>query len=133
MVSRKGMGRDSKKTVDLVVVLLFGGLLVAGIALWTLAFRGPAKTAQTETSLVAQSPSIKLSWDKSPSTAVTGYRILYGPRSKVYTDSMTVGNESAAVLTPLKKGTKYYIVAVAIDDKGNQSPPSNEIEVITSD
>ena len=94
MVSRKGMGRDSKKTVDLVVVLLFGGLLVAGIALWTLA---------------------------------------YGPRSKVYTDSMTVGNESAAVLTPLKKGTKYYIVAVAIDDKGNQSPPSNEIEVITSD
>jgi len=133
MVSRKGMGRDSKKTVDLVIVLLFGGLLVAGIALWTLAFRDPAKTAETEPAPVAQSASIKLLWDKSPSAAVTGYRILYGPRSKVYTDSMTVGNESAAVLTPLKKGTKYYIVAVAIDDKGNQSPPSNEIEVITSD
>ena len=132
-MSRKVKGRDSKKIVDLVVVLFFGGLLVAGIALWSLAFRGPAKTTETEPSRVAQSASIKLSWDKSPSAAVRGYRILYGPYSKVYTDSMTVGNESAAVLINLKKGTKYYIVAIAIDDKGNQSLPSNEIEVVTSD
>ena len=129
----KVKGRDSKKVVDLVVVLFLGGLLFAGIALWTLAFRGPAKTVAIETSPVTQSASIKLSWDKSPSAAVTGYRILYGPQSKVYIDSMTVGNESTALLVNLKKKTKYYIVAVAIDVKGNQSPPSNEIEVVTSD
>ena len=132
-MSSKVKGRDSKKVVDLVVVLFFGGLLFAGIALWTLAFRGPGKTVAIETSPVAQSASIKLSWDKSPSAAVTGYRILYGPQSKVYIDSMPVGNESTALLRNLKKKTKYYIVAVAVDAKGNQSPPSNEIEVVTSD
>jgi hypothetical protein len=132
-VSSKVKGRDSKKVVDLVVVLFFCGLLFAGIALWSLAFRGPAKTVATQISAVPQTASIKLSWDKSPSAAVTGYRILYGPYSKVYTDSMTVGNESTAVLINLKGKTKYYITAIAIDDKGNQSPPSNEIEVVTSD
>jgi hypothetical protein len=132
-VSSKVKGRDSKKVVDLVVVLFFGGLLIAGIALWALALRGPAKTVAIETTPLAQSASIKLSWDKSPSAAVTGYRILYGPQSKVYIDSMTVGNESTALLVNLKKKTKYYIVAVAIDANGNQSPPSNEIEVITSE
>jgi hypothetical protein len=56
---------------------------------------------------------------------------MFGPQPRVYTNVMDVGNEGTATLTNLKKGTRYYIVTLAVDAQGNQSAPSNEIEVVT--
>jgi hypothetical protein len=61
---------------------------------------------------------------------VTGYRILYGTQPGLYTSSMSVGNQTAATLTGLERGTKYYVVTIAVDAQGNQSRPSNEIEIV---
>ena len=41
---------------------------------------------------------------------------------------MSVGNQTTATLTGLERGTKYYVVTIAVDAQGNQSRPSNEIE-----
>jgi hypothetical protein len=43
-----------------------------------------------------------------------------------------VGNQTTATLTDLEIGTKYYIVAVAVDAHGGTSDPSNEIEVVVA-
>lgn len=75
--------------------------------------------------------SIRLAWDRSPDSGVTGYRILWGTRPGYYSDSLPVGNQTTATLTGLQSGTRYYIVAVAVDASGNQSLPSNELEVTT--
>ena len=56
---------------------------------------------------------------------------MIGARPGDYTDTVNVGNEGTVTLTNLKKGTRYYIVAVALDAEGNKSAPSNEIEVVT--
>jgi hypothetical protein len=42
-----------------------------------------------------------------------------------------VGDQTTATLTGLQSGTRYYIVAVAVDASGRESPPSNELEVVT--
>jgi hypothetical protein len=75
--------------------------------------------------------SIRLAWDRSPEPSVTGYRILFGTGSGQYFGSLDVGYQTAATLGGLESGTRYYIVAVAVDASGNQSPPSNELEVMT--
>ena len=61
---------------------------------------------------------------------MTGYRILFGTQPGLYSGSMSVGNQTTATLTGLERGTKYYVVTIAVDAQGNQSRPSNEIEVV---
>jgi hypothetical protein len=61
---------------------------------------------------------------------VTGYKILFGTQPGNYSRSLSVGNQTTATLTGLERGTRYYIVAVAVDAHGNQSGPSNEIEAV---
>jgi chitodextrinase len=61
---------------------------------------------------------------------VTGYKILFGTQPGNYSRSVSVGNQTTATLTGLEKGTRYYVVTVAVDAQGNQSRPSNEIEVV---
>jgi hypothetical protein len=58
---------------------------------------------------------------------------MFGTHPKDYTNVVYVGNEGKATLTNLKKGTRYYIVTVAVDAQGNLSAPSNELEVVTPD
>jgi len=79
----------------------------------------------------AATTSVRLAWDKAPDENVTGYRILFGTQPGLYTGSMSVGNQTTATLTGLERGTKYYIVTIAVDAQGNQSRPSNEIEIVT--
>jgi hypothetical protein len=49
----------------------------------------------------------------------------------MYSSSLDAGNQTTATLNALNNGTRYYIVAVAVDASGNQSAPSNELEVMT--
>ena len=116
-----------------ITALLFGlGLLaflsVGGI-LWYAAIRGTETSVPSAPPDASGSASIKLTWDRSPNERVTGYRILFGTQSRSYTNSLEVGNEPTATLKGLREGTRYYVVVIAVDAEGNQSPPSNELEI----
>jgi len=132
-----GSGRRSaKKLLGVAVMVVIGGcllvvLFVAGRVFW-IALRDSGVSVPTHAATETGTASLKLVWDKSPDPSVTGYKILYGTQPGVYADSLTVGDQASATLTNLRNATKYYIVAVAVDAHGNQSPPSNEIEVVTS-
>ncbi len=90
----------------------------------------PATPAGGKPVTSAGTASVRLAWDKAPDENVTGYRILFGTQSGLYSGSMSVGNQTKATLTGLERGTKYYVVTIAVDAQGNQSRPSNEIEVV---
>ena len=114
-------------------LLLGAGLVVlffAGGILWYSAIHGSQPPIFPATPSSGSSESIRLAWDKSPSTKVTGYKILFGSQPGNYTDSVDVGDVATATLSGLKSGTKYYVVVVAVDGRGNQSPPSNELQVV---
>jgi hypothetical protein len=126
-VKKKRAGRIAGLLAILVLLIVIGG----GVALWLTAIRAPEPSSPAAAVSEPGTVSIQLAWDKSPSDKVTGYRIMIGARPGDYTDTVNVGNEGSVTLTNLKKGTKYYIVAVALDAEGNKSAPSNEIEVVT--
>lgn len=128
-LKRKRAGRIAGLLAILVLLIVLGG----GVALWLTAIRVPGTSAPAAAVSEPGSTSVKLVWDKSSSPKVTGYKIMFGARPGDYTDTVNVGNEGTVTLTNLKKGTRYYIVAVALDAEGNQSAPSNEIEVVTPD
>ena len=76
----------------------------------------------------ALAPStVTLSWDKSPSRAVKGYRLHYGTTSKRYTETIEVGNATTYKVSNLIPKKRYYFVVTAYDAKGRESPASNEI------
>lgn len=77
-------------------------------------------------------PSVTLAWDASPDPSVTGYRIYFGVKSVMYTNSAAVGNVLTATLTNLNPATTYYFAATAYDASGTESPFSNEASYTTS-
>jgi hypothetical protein len=79
----------------------------------------------------AATASVRLAWDRAMDARVTGYKILFGTQPGDYPEAMSVGNQTSATLTGLRRATRYYIVTVAVDAQGNQSPPSNEVEALT--
>jgi hypothetical protein len=129
-VRRNGRSRATRKLAGALVALLLGAavlaVLLVGGRLWWVSLRGP----EASTSAGGGSASIRLAWDASPDGRVTGYRILFGTEPGNYSGSMRVGNQTTATLTGLESGTKYYIVAVAFDAEGNESGPSNQLEVV---
>jgi hypothetical protein len=130
IVQGGGGSRTAKKVAGALVVLLLGAVLLAvlfvGGRLWWVSLRGPEALAPTS----AAAGSIDLAWDASDDPRVTGYEIRFGIQPGDYPWSEKVGNQTAATLTGLEIGTRYYIVAVAVDAHGNTSDPSNEIEVV---
>jgi hypothetical protein len=125
--------RKARKILGLLEALVLLIVLGGGGALWLTAIRAPETSSPPAAPGEPGTASIKLVWDKSPAPNVAGYKIMIGLHPKDYTDSVSVGNEATVTLTQLKKRTRYYIVVVAVDAHGNQSGPSNEIEVVTSD
>ena len=73
-----------------------------------------------------------LSWNPSSDTNVIGYRIYYGPACQSYTNSVTVGNVTNAVITGLADGCTYYFAAKSYDSAGNESEFSNEASISSS-
>jgi hypothetical protein len=77
--------------------------------------------------------SVSLSWhaptkneDGTPVTDLSGYKILYGTSSNMYTHQIDVGNVTSVNISNLAPGM-YYFVLVAYDEAGNESGPSNEL------
>jgi hypothetical protein len=100
------------------------GLLVIGVAGWLVVHRG-------QPAAVPELVALTVGWDASPDPRVVGYQVLFGTEPRKYSDLVAVGTETTATLTTLRKGTRYYLVAVAVDAEGNRSLPSNEIEVVS--
>ncbi len=72
------------------------------------------------------SVSAKLAWLASSDPEVAGYNIYYGTASQQYTNSVTVGAVTNAVIGNLRDDVTYFFAATAYDSLGNQSEFSNE-------
>ncbi len=71
--------------------------------------------------------SVTLSWNPSPSAAVTGYKIYYGTVSGSYTNVVSVGTVTNATVSGLKEGVTYYFAATTYSSSLNlESAPSSE-------
>jgi hypothetical protein len=68
---------------------------------------------------------IHVEWDAVP--GALGYRIYYGTESGVYTHSLTVGLQSAAVVQGLSDCTTWYLAVKAFNSGGESVEFSNEV------
>lgn len=75
---------------------------------------------------------IKLEWDASDSTGVSGYKVYYGTQSGNYTSSADAGLQTNYTLTGLADGQTYYVATTAYDSSGAESDFSNEISATTA-
>jgi len=73
---------------------------------------------------------VALAWERSPSSAVTGYRVYYGGVSGIYTNSVVVGNVTTNTVPGLSLGVTYFFAVAAIDAGGLESAFSNEISFV---
>ncbi len=67
-----------------------------------------------------------LTWTASPDTNVTGYNLYYGGVIQQYTNSVSVGNVTHAVISNLLENTTYFFAAKAHNSNGDESDFSNE-------
>jgi hypothetical protein len=71
--------------------------------------------------------TLKVAWQPSPDTRVTGYRLFYGQSSGSYSRMMDAGGQVSCTLSDLSPGLTYFFAAAAYDAGGNQSDYSEEI------
>ncbi len=77
--------------------------------------------------LPAQSVSVTLAWNPSPSSGVSGYRVYLGNSSGIYASVTDAGSATSLVLPNLAAGVSYYAAVTAYDADGSESGFSNEI------
>src|SRR5271154_3267153 len=70
--------------------------------------------------------SVTLAWSPSTDTNVTGYNVYFGGVSETYTNKISAGDTTSAVISNLVSGATYYFAATAYDSTGLESPFSNE-------
>jgi hypothetical protein len=71
--------------------------------------------------------NVNLAWTPSSDPTVVGYFVYYGSASGIYTQSISLGNVTSAVISGLQDGTTYFFVVRAYDILGLESVPSNEV------
>ena len=74
--------------------------------------------------------SVALTWDRSPSPGVVGYRVYYGGASGNYTNNVVVGNVTTNTVPGLSPGVTYFFTITAYGANGLESPLSNEISFV---
>jgi fibronectin type 3 domain-containing protein len=79
------------------------------------------------------SSTITISWDRSPSRDVKGYRLHCGLTSGGdYSRVIDAGKLTTYKISNLIAGKTYYCVVTAYNAAGKESPPSNEISFTVS-
>ena len=73
---------------------------------------------------------VTLAWDRSLGQDIAGYRLHSGTSGGHYTQTIDVGNTTAALVSNLIAGTTYYFSVTAYDTSDLESPPSNEVSYI---
>lgn len=71
--------------------------------------------------------SVTLGWDLSPDPTAAGYNVYYGVASRVYTNTVTVGNTNYVTISNLVGGTTYYFAATTYNVAGLESDFSTEV------
>ncbi len=94
---------------------------IIGITILPLAFGLVCGAAQPNPANVA------LSWVRSPTPEVTGYRIYFGAVSRSYSNNITVGNLTNHTISGLTSGVTYYFTVTAYTANGVESLYSNEL------
>ena len=80
---------------------------------------------------VRAAQSVRLAWNASPSSGVTGYRVHYRTSSGSQSTSVNVGNVLTATISSLEDATTYVFWVTAYNSAGLESSPSNEISYTT--
>jgi hypothetical protein len=80
---------------------------------------------------VRAAQSVRLAWNASPSSGVTGYRVYYRTSSGGQIDSENVGNALSATISDLSDATTYVFWVTAYNSAGLESSGSNEVSYTT--
>lgn len=75
--------------------------------------------------------SVKLAWDASPSSDVTGYNVYYRTDSGDWSLPLDVGNVTTATVSNLNDATTYVFSVTAYNSARIESPRSNEVPYTT--
>jgi hypothetical protein len=82
----------------------------------------------------ADAAGLTVAWNANSEANLSGYVVSYGASSGAQTQSLTVTSGVTRVrLENLNPGTRYYLVVRAINDGGQASGPSTEVNGIASD
>jgi hypothetical protein len=76
---------------------------------------------------VCAAQSVRLAWNASPSSGVTGYRVYYRTSSGTQSTSVNVGDVLAATISGLDDATTYVFWVCAYNNAGVESSRSNEV------
>jgi hypothetical protein len=82
-------------------------------------------------SRVAFASSLTIAWDPSVDPEVTGYVVLYGTQSGIYTTRLDAGGRTSQQVSGLTDGVTYYFAVEAYDTRGLFSVPSQELSGMT--
>ena len=74
----------------------------------------------------ASATDVNLAWDASAGTNVAGYNVYYGSASRNYTNMLSTGLATNAIIPGLIDGEPYYFAATAYDSLGVESDFSDE-------
>jgi len=74
---------------------------------------------------IQAAPSVTLAWN--PASNVAGYRLYCGTTSRVYTQTIEVGNTTMTLVSNLVDGRTYFFAVTAYTTTGLESPASNEV------
>lgn len=77
--------------------------------------------------IAAQTASVQLAWDPSPSGNIAGYIVDFGTTPGAYAQSVNVGLATEHAISGLIPGAQYYFAVRAYDSTGQMSSHSNEI------
>ncbi len=70
---------------------------------------------------------VKLAWNASPDSAVTGYALYYHLADSSVANRLDLGPAQSATVSDLEAGSDYLFYVVAYDAAGVESPPSNSL------
>lgn len=70
--------------------------------------------------------NVDLQWNGNPDPSVSGYNVYYGGASRSYTNIVSVGDTTNAIIGGLTEGQTYYFAVTAYDAFGDESDFSDE-------
>jgi hypothetical protein len=75
--------------------------------------------------------SIQFTWNPNTEPDLKGYYLYYGTTSRVYGPPVDVGNATTYRLEGLENDTVYYLSLTAVDNLGNESGFTPELQIET--
>ena len=73
------------------------------------------------------SQSVTLAWSPVTNSDLAGYNVYYGSVSRIYTNTVSVGNVTNVTVSGLSEGSSYYFAATALSISGLESDFSDEV------